>query len=107
MTPDLHDKALDHIRRVALESIESVLNTHNLDVIVANSDSQLISFAAMLGWPIGTFPVNKLRKNGQRWGTFVMGRKEEDILRLMGDWDRVRGEQDMAVWHDSGPSWMI
>ena len=93
MTTKLHSESLTHIREIALDALETVMSGSNLDLIIANSDSQLISYASMLGWPIGTFPIGALSRNGQRWGGFVLGRREADILRFMEAWEK-RLEED-------------
>lgn len=58
----------------------------NLDIILAPSDSSLISFSACAGWPVATMPVSNLTKNDQPWGFFALARDGRmDLLeRLMG-----------------------
>lgn len=86
MTPQLHAETLDHIRRVAGPlGMEKIMDEHGLDVIITNSDSMIVAYAAWLGWPIGTFPVGTLDRNGQPWGMFVLARKggEDKILQVL------------------------
>jgi amidase len=93
MTPELHAQTIAHCRNVAgTEGLQKLMDENDLDLIISNSDSQLVGYAAWLGWPIGTFPVGALQSNGQRWGGFVVGRegKENSILRFFSAWESVR-----------------
>ncbi len=85
MTPATHDKVAAELRRRARQIIGKVLEEHGVDVILAPSDSTLVSYTALAGWPIATVPLGNLAKNGQPFGFFVLapGGREDVLLRFM------------------------
>lgn len=57
----------------------------NLDIILAPSDSTLVTFAACARWPIATVPLGRWEKNGQPYGLFAVARdgREDVLFRFM------------------------
>lgn len=73
------------------EGIGKVMREQNLDIVLAPSDSTLVSFSACAAWPIATVPLGRLVKNGQPYGFFAMSRDgcEELLFRFMGAYHEV------------------
>jgi amidase len=61
------------------------MEERGLDIILAPSDSTLVTFAACAGWPIGNVPLSRLHKNGQPYGFFAVARggREDVLVRFM------------------------
>lgn len=83
MTPEVHGQSARELHRLASDTMGKVMAEHSLDVVVANSDSTLIVYAACAGWPIATVPIGNLEDNGQPFGLFVLGRTEHILLKFM------------------------
>ncbi len=62
-----------------------------LDVILAPSDSTLVSYTALAGWPVATVPLGNLTKNGQPFGFFALAPagREDLLLRFMAAFHRT------------------
>ncbi|OIW25362.1 amidase signature enzyme [Coniochaeta ligniaria NRRL 30616] len=95
MTEDIRLAAVAALRTLAgSEGIGKVMTEHDLDIVLAPSDSTLVSFAACSGWPIATVPLGRLVKNGQPYGFFAVSRDgREDVLFRF-----------MAAYHKTFPS---
>lgn len=92
MTPEKRLGALTAIRRLAgPEGIAKTMDDHGLDIVLSASESQLVTFAAWLGWPIGTVPMTNWKKNRQPYGLFALARKgrEDVLLGFMEAWAGV------------------
>lgn len=65
-----------------------VMDEHGLDVVLAASESRLVTYAGCAGWPIATVPLGNLEKNGQPIGMFAIARagREDVLLRFMAGW---------------------
>lgn len=74
------------------KGIGKVMAAHDLDLVLAPSDSTLVSFAACAGWPIATVPLSRLAKNGQPYGFFAVSRdgREDLLLRFMAAFRTMR-----------------
>jgi amidase len=87
MSQELHDEGLIRLQRLAgPDGLEKVMNEKGLDLILAASESTLVTFAACAKWPIACVPLGNLTKNDQPFGFFaVAGRGREDTLfKFMG-----------------------
>ena len=73
------------------EGIGKVMAEHGLDIVLAPSDSTLVTFAACAGWPIATVPLGRFEKNGQPYGFFVMAQdgREDLLFRFIGGYHKV------------------
>ncbi|KAB5566751.1 amidase-like protein [Coniochaeta sp. 2T2.1] len=73
------------------QGIGKVMAEHDLDIILAPSDSTLVSFAACAGWPIATVPLSRWEKNGQPYGFFVVARdgRQDLLFKFMGGYHKV------------------
>ena len=91
MTAEKHDKAAAALRKMATEAIEQTMEEHGLDVVLAPSDSVLISYAMLPGWPVATVPLGNMEKNGQPYGFFVLASagNEAMLLRFMAAYHRT------------------
>jgi amidase len=92
MTEDTRQQAVAALRSLADEDgIGKVMREQDLDIILAPSDSTLVSFAACAGWPISTVPLSRLKKNGQPYGFFAVARdgREDLLFRFMGGFHRT------------------
>jgi amidase len=94
MTPATHDEALSAIRHKAreegMQKLMDDTDTHGgLDLVLASSDSLLVSYAAWTGWPIGVVPLSRRGSNGQPYGMFALARagREDVLLRFMKGWE--------------------
>lgn len=86
MTPQSCEETISHVRRIAgPKGLERVMDENGLNVLLSNSDSNLVSYAAWLGWPIATYPVGRHEDNGQPWGMFAVARpnREDLLLRIL------------------------
>ncbi|KAI1463495.1 uncharacterized protein F4812DRAFT_241254 [Daldinia caldariorum] len=56
-----------------------------LDIILAPSNSTLVSYAAWAGWSIGTVTLGRLNEVGQPFGHFALARggREDTLLQFM------------------------
>lgn len=97
MTPEKYDKARSGLRKVATETIEAGMRENGVDIVLAASDSTLVSFAAGAGWPIGTVPLGNLDKNGQPFGFFALAPREDVLLRFMAAFHRTFQAIEEAV----------
>ena len=77
--------ALESLRSLAIKLLESVMDANGLDIIVSASESMLVVYAALAGWPIATVPLGNLKNNGQPFGLFVLARagREDLLLQFM------------------------
>lgn len=77
-SPQEVKEALRQIRQVAgAEGLDKAFKDHNLDVLVAPSDSTMCSFTTATGYPIGVVPLGYLA-NGQPQGLTVVSRAYEE-----------------------------
>ncbi|KAB5566785.1 amidase-like protein [Coniochaeta sp. 2T2.1] len=78
------------------QGIGKVMAEHDLDIILAPSDSTLVSFAACAGWPIATVPLSRLEKNGQPYGFFVVARdgRQDLLFKFMGGYHKAFPEAE-------------
>ncbi|KAI1478464.1 amidase signature enzyme [Daldinia eschscholtzii] len=86
MTEDRHRELCDMLRRTALEKgVGKAMQDNGLDIILAPSDSTLVSYAAWARWPIGTVPLGRLDGVGQPFGLFALARegREDTLLQFM------------------------
>ncbi|KAI1802506.1 amidase signature enzyme [Daldinia bambusicola] len=86
MTENRRRELCDMLRHAALENgVEKAMQDSGLDIILAPSDSTLVSYAAWAGWPIGTVPLGRLDKVGQPFGLFALARRgrEDTLLQFM------------------------
>ncbi|KAF4970073.1 hypothetical protein FSARC_2819 [Fusarium sarcochroum] len=82
MTAKEHTETLAALRRLATtDGMGKWMDDHDIDIILSNSDSTLVTFAACAKWPIGTVPLGNAAKNDQPFGLFALAREgREDIL---------------------------
>jgi len=81
LTAETHDIAVLAIRERARDIMSRVMNEQGIDIVIANSDSTLVSYTSSAHWPVITVPVGNLAKNGQPWGFFALARTgREDLL---------------------------
>ncbi|RWA09269.1 hypothetical protein EKO27_g5841 [Xylaria grammica] len=82
MSEGRHEEVCNELRRLVLEGdMGRLMNDKSLDVVLAPSDSTLVSYSACAGWPIATVPLGRMERNGQPFGLFVLARENrEDVL---------------------------
>ncbi|KAJ2987911.1 hypothetical protein NUW58_g4251 [Xylaria curta] len=74
------------LQRITLEeTMGKLMDTNGLDVVLAPSDSTLVSYSACAGWPIATVPLGRTEHNGQPFRLFILARenREDMLLRFM------------------------
>ncbi|KAI0433439.1 putative amidase [Xylaria sp. FL1042] len=90
ITPEFLKAAVVAIRKAAGPgNIDRVLQEHELDVIIAPSDSPISTAAAISGYPIGTMPLGYLEENGRPFGLSILASAHEEakILGVMASWE--------------------
>ncbi|KAI1302931.1 amidase signature enzyme [Xylaria venustula] len=82
MSEARHQEVCSELRRLVVEGdLGKLMKDKRLDIVVAPSDSTLVSYSAYAGWPIATVPLGRMESNGQPFGLFVLAREHrEDIL---------------------------
>ncbi|KAJ4269772.1 hypothetical protein NW762_001440 [Fusarium torreyae] len=87
MTAEEHTETLTALRRLATtDGIGKWMDDHDIDIVLSNSDSTLVTFAACAKWPIGTVPLGNAARNDQPFGLFALARegREDILLQFMG-----------------------
>lgn len=93
MTEESYNETISAVRQKAgPEGLERVMEHNDINVLLSCSDSNLVSYAAWLGWPIATFPVGRHEQNGQPWGMFALARKGREDLLIRTLQTATRGE---------------
>lgn len=90
------EEAVVQIRKLAgPDNIDRVLGEHELDVIIAPSDSPISGVSALAGYPIGTMPLGYLEESGRPFGLTVLASagQEHKILAVMRCWERSNPER--------------
>lgn len=82
MTEETRLETVVELRRLGNLSEEGkAMDAFNIDIVLAPSDSTLVTFAACAGWPIATVPLGRWEKNGQPYGFFAVAKNgREDLL---------------------------
>ena len=64
------------------------MRENKIEVLLTPSDSTLASYAACVGWLIGTVSLSSLEKNRQPFGRFALAQhgREDMLLRFMIAW---------------------
>ena len=86
ITPELRDETLREIQRMAGPAgIDKAMQDNDVDILISNSDSVLVSYTATVGWPVATMPMGWRTKHGQPCGVFIAVRKGEEarLVRFM------------------------
>ena len=83
--------ALERVRAEALGGVEKALDENAVDVIMAPSDSRLVSVASAAGCPIANVPLGFAHFNGRAHGLNVIARPRDEraLLRVMTAWQRT------------------
>lgn len=92
MTEATRQETVVALRRIAgSDGLGKIMMEQQLDIILAPSDSMLVSFAACAGWPIATVPLSRLEKNGQPYGFFAVAvdGREDLLFGFMAAYHRV------------------
>ncbi|KAI1420240.1 amidase signature enzyme [Xylaria sp. FL1777] len=86
MSEDRHQEVCRELRRLVVDGdLGKLMKEKGLDIIVAPSDSTLVSYSACAGWPIATVPLGRTESNGQPFGLFILARenREDTLLKFM------------------------
>ncbi len=94
---DCHAAVIE-LKRIATESIDTLMDEHGIEIIAAPSDSTLVSFAACSGkclgflaynltdsqpgYPIATVPLGNVESNGQPFGLFLLAKANHENVLL-------------------------
>lgn len=92
MTEELRHETVEALRTLAgPQGMGKVMRERGIDIILAPSDSTLVSFAACAGWPIATVPLSRLERNGQPYGFFPIAKdgREDLLFRFMAAYHQV------------------
>ncbi|KAI0875937.1 amidase signature domain-containing protein [Hypoxylon argillaceum] len=89
MTKEQYDRNAEALRAAARGAINRVLNSHDIDVILAPSDSRMSSVAAAAGYPLGNLPLGYADFNGRGFSLHVIAQAgdEAKIFQVMSAWE--------------------
>jgi amidase len=84
-----YDSTLARVRAEALGGVEKALDDNEVDVILAPSDSRLVSVASAAGCPVANLPLGFARFNGRAHGLNAIARPRDEraLLRVMMAWE--------------------
>ncbi|KAI0514735.1 amidase signature enzyme [Xylaria bambusicola] len=83
MSEDRHQEVCSELRRLIVEGqLGNLMSEKGLDIILAPSDSTMVSYSACAGWPIATVPLSRMKSNGQPFGLFALARENREDLLL-------------------------
>ncbi|KAJ3579509.1 hypothetical protein NPX13_g1053 [Xylaria arbuscula] len=91
MTEDRHKEVCNELQRLVVEGeLGNMMKNTGLDIMLAPSDSTMVSYAACAGWPIATVPLSRTESNGQPFGLFALARenREDLLLKFMQVFER-------------------
>ncbi|KAI0968988.1 amidase signature enzyme [Xylaria arbuscula] len=82
MSEGRHQEVCSELRRLVAEGdLGKLMKDKRLNIVLAPSDSTLVSYSACAEWPIATVPLGRTESNGQPFGLFILAREHrEDIL---------------------------
>lgn len=71
--------------------IDQVLLQHNIDAIIAPTESRICTIAAFAGYPIGTMPLGYLQPTGRPHGLSILAsaHQEAKILGIMHAYEKL------------------
>lgn len=83
MSEDRHKEVRSELRRLVVEGeLGSMMSDKGLGIILAPSDSTMVSYAACARWPIATVPLGRMEINGQPFESFALARENREDLLL-------------------------
>ncbi|KAI1359944.1 amidase signature enzyme [Xylaria arbuscula] len=91
MTGDRHKEVCNELQRLVVEGeLGNMMKNTGLDIMLAPSDSTMVSYAACARWPIATVPMSRTESNGQPFGLFALARenREDLLLKFMQVFER-------------------
>jgi len=88
MSSEEYNTTLAKVRAVGLGGVEKALDENQVDVIMAPSDSRLVSVASAAGCPVANVPLGFARFNGRAHGLNVIARPRDEraLLQVMLAW---------------------
>ncbi|KAF2964451.1 hypothetical protein GQX73_g9127 [Xylaria multiplex] len=96
MTKEQYDRNVEALRAAARGAIHKVLDNHDIDVILAPSDSRMNSVAAAAGYPLGNLPLGYADFNGRGFSLHVIAPAgdEAKIFQVMSAWEATFPENE-------------
>ncbi|KAK5625860.1 hypothetical protein RRF57_001576 [Xylaria bambusicola] len=83
MSEGRHQEVCSELRHLVIEGqLGNLMSKKGLDIILAPSDSTMVSYSACAGWPIATVPLSRMESNGQPFGLFALARENREDLLL-------------------------
>ncbi|PSN63897.1 amidase signature enzyme [Corynespora cassiicola Philippines] len=78
-----------HMCQLSRESVRTILEANNVDVIIGPTDSKLSGIAACAGYPIAQAPLSYLDYNGRPFGVSILAKGGDDALlvRVLSAWE--------------------
>ncbi|KAL8947465.1 MAG: hypothetical protein Q9222_006259 [Ikaeria aurantiellina] len=89
-SPELLARAVTAMRKAAADDgLGKAIDDHKLDALIAPTDSDISTVAALAGYPIGTMPLGYLEPSGRPHGLSVLAKAdcEKNILEVMRAWE--------------------
>ncbi|KPM37584.1 hypothetical protein AK830_g9002 [Neonectria ditissima] len=89
MTEDEYERNASALRKAARAAVQRVLEDYGVDLILAPSDSRLISVGAAAGYPVGNLPLGYADFNGRGFSLHAIAPagEEKKILQVMAAWE--------------------
>lgn len=88
MSSEEYNTTLAKVRAVGLGGVEKALDETQVDVIMAPSDSRLVSVASAAGCPAANVPLGFARLNGRAHGLTAIARPRDEraLLQVTTAW---------------------
>ncbi|KAG8162677.1 hypothetical protein KVR01_007155 [Diaporthe batatas] len=92
-------RAREAVRRIATSGINEALDEHNLQAIIATTDSPISSLASSAGYPIATVPLGRRNSNGRPFGAAIMTRAGDEgtLIQIMSAWEATFPKREIPT----------
>lgn len=89
MTQETYDRNLKALRDFAANNVRSLLQQHEVDVILGPCDSRTGSVGAAAGFPVGNLPFGFAHFNGRPFSLHMIAPANEEakMVQVMAAWE--------------------
>ncbi|KAK4234149.1 amidase signature enzyme [Achaetomium macrosporum] len=96
---DKVERARAALKRIAKTGIDRALDEHNIQAIIAPTDSPFSSLASSSGYPIATVPLGRRNTNGRPFGVSILARTNEEgtLIRIMSAWEAMFPKREIPT----------
>ncbi|RDW61493.1 hypothetical protein BP5796_11385 [Coleophoma crateriformis] len=83
------EEAYVAVKSLARAEMDKLMAEHDVELLVSNSDSGIVGFAATAGYPTSSIPLGIFEATGQPYGMFVIAKagREDLIFRFMSAYE--------------------